>query len=103
MAKAISNSTTSNLKGKRKKKSPTNANPLFTQWLTEWKDEAMEKGWKSAHTYSKALKTLKLFPLRLETGSDCRLLQNFGEKICQMLDEKLLEYKKNQGNTTLVL
>lgn len=49
----MSNTTHSSLKGKRKKKLPSNANPLFTQWLTEWKNEAVEKGWKSAHTYSK--------------------------------------------------
>ncbi|KAH9496133.1 Crossover junction endonuclease mus81 [Bulinus truncatus] len=89
------------LKGKRKKKVPLNPNPLFTQWLMEWKTEAEDKGWKSAHTYSKALKTLKKFPLTLETGKDCRLLQNFGEKICNMLDEKLLEYKKKNGISLL--
>ncbi|CAG5129507.1 unnamed protein product [Candidula unifasciata] len=65
------------LKGKRKKKLPPNPNPLFTQWLTEWKQEAVEKGWKSAHVYAKALKTIRLFPLPLASGKDCRLLQNF--------------------------
>ncbi|GFS04771.1 crossover junction endonuclease MUS81-like [Elysia marginata] len=85
------------LKGKRKKKLPTNPNPLFTQWLQEWKDEANEKGWKSAHTYGMALKTLKLFPLTLESGKDCKLLRNFGDKICKMLDEKLAQYKLNGG------
>ncbi|XP_055880443.1 crossover junction endonuclease MUS81-like isoform X1 [Biomphalaria glabrata] len=89
------------LKGKRKKKVPKNANPLFTQWLTEWKIEAEEKGWKSAHTYGKALKSLKMFPLTLETGKDCRILQNFGEKICNMLDEKLLDYKKQNGISSI--
>lgn len=44
-----------NLKGKRKRKIPSNANPLFTKWLTEWKQEAEEKGWKSAHTYAKVI------------------------------------------------
>jgi len=37
-------------RGKRKKKK-RQENPLFCQWLKEWKDEAEEKGWKSAHTY----------------------------------------------------
>ena len=45
----------SNLKGKRKKKvpAPQHANPLFCKWLTEWRDEAKEKGWKSVNTYAK--------------------------------------------------
>ncbi|XP_035826366.1 crossover junction endonuclease MUS81 [Aplysia californica] len=93
-----SSTDTSSLKGKRKKKLPKNANPLFTQWLTEWRDQAVEKGWKSSHTYSKALKTLRLFPLPLESGKDCRLLQNFGDKICKMLDEKLTEHKLKQAD-----
>ncbi|RUS73595.1 hypothetical protein EGW08_018638, partial [Elysia chlorotica] len=99
-------SSTSSLKGKRKKKMPANPNPLFTQWLQEWKDEASEKGWKSVHTYGKALKTLRLFPLPLESGKDCKLLRNFGDKICKMLDEKLTRYimdgapKEHRDNNT---
>ena len=41
------------LYGKRKKKKETSANPLFVEWLTEWKEEAAEKGWKSQYTYGK--------------------------------------------------
>lgn len=47
--------TSTSLKGKRKKKIPPNPNPLFTQWLTEWKQEAVERGWKSAHVYAKVI------------------------------------------------
>ena len=28
-------------------------NPLFVKWLQEWKDEAVENGWKSSYTYNK--------------------------------------------------
>ena len=28
-------------------------NPLFVKWLQEWKDEAIENGWKSSYTYNK--------------------------------------------------
>ena len=45
-----------------------------------------------------ALKTLKLFPLPLESGKDCKLLRSFGDKICKMLDEKLAQYIKDGGN-----
>ena len=41
------------LYGKRKKKKEVIANPLFVGWLTEWKEEAAEKGWKSQYTYGK--------------------------------------------------
>lgn len=41
------------LKGKRKKKRNLCPNPLFVQWLTEWRDEAAEKGMKSQYCYKK--------------------------------------------------
>ena len=43
------------LYGKRKKKKDAIANPLFVEWLTEWKEEAAEKGWKSQYTYGKVI------------------------------------------------
>ena len=41
------------LKGKRKKKKDPCPNPLFMQWLTEWRDDAAAKGMKSQYTYNK--------------------------------------------------
>lgn len=35
------------------------------------------------------MKSLEKYPLRLETGADCRILYGFGEKICQMIDQRL--------------
>lgn len=35
------------------------------------------------------MKSIEKYPLRLETGSDCRILYGFGEKICQAIDQKL--------------
>ena len=57
MSQASNSSDSASLKGKRKKKVPPphSANPLFVKWLTEWRDEAVEKGWKSSHTYSKVI------------------------------------------------
>jgi hypothetical protein len=46
------------LLGKRKKKKKSGCtNPLFLKWLTEWRNEANEKGWKSAFNYSKVSET----------------------------------------------
>lgn len=41
------------LYGKKKKKCDQCPNPLFIQWLTEWRDSAAEKGMKSQYTYGK--------------------------------------------------
>ena len=41
---------------KRKKKVDACPNPLFVQWLTEWKDEAAEKGLKTQYAYGKVSK-----------------------------------------------
>ncbi|KAK7103517.1 hypothetical protein V1264_018398 [Littorina saxatilis] len=84
--------------GKRKRKKETNPNPLFAEWIAEWRDEAKEKGWKSEFIYSKALKSLKRFPLPLSTGKECKILQNFGDKVCKMLDDRLLKHKQEQEN-----
>ena len=48
------------LYGKRKKKKEGNANPLFVEWLTEWREEAAEKGWKSQYTYGKVFHLFSL-------------------------------------------
>ena len=50
------------LYGKRKKKKEVSANPLFVKWLTEWKEEAAEKGWKSQYTYGKVVSTITRAP-----------------------------------------
>lgn len=89
------------LLGKRKKKIPKNPNPLFIQWLTQWKDEAAEKGMSLQYTYKKALRSLKKYPLVLETGQECLVLENFGKKICDMLDEKLCEYRSGNQNVLI--
>ena len=39
--------------GKRKKVLDLCPNPLFMQWLTEWRDDAASKGLKSQYNYSK--------------------------------------------------
>lgn len=39
--------------GKRKKQNSPCPNPLFTQWLTEWRDDAHRKGQKLEYVYGK--------------------------------------------------
>ena len=44
-----------------------------------------------------ARKSLKLFPLPLYTGRDCKILTHFGDKLCDMLDKKLKKYQDEYG------
>lgn len=69
-----------------------NPNPLFEQWLIEWRDKAIENDSKMQHCFNKALQSLRKYPIPLESGRDCKILQGFGEKLCKMLDIKLAEY-----------
>ncbi|XP_064599705.1 crossover junction endonuclease MUS81-like [Liolophura sinensis] len=86
------------LKGKRKKKKNLCPNPLFVQWLTEWRDEAAEKGMKSQYCYRKALASLKKYPLVFTSGKECKVLENFGDKICKMLDARLAKHISEHGD-----
>ncbi|KAJ8045267.1 Crossover junction endonuclease MUS81 [Holothuria leucospilota] len=82
---------------KRRKKINPDPNPLFTRWLTEWRDEAATKGWKTQYAYGKALRSLKKYPMPLSSGKSCSILDSFGNKICNMLDKKLEEYIAENG------
>uniref|UniRef100_T1JCS9 Crossover junction endonuclease MUS81 n=1 Tax=Strigamia maritima TaxID=126957 RepID=T1JCS9_STRMM len=90
-------------KYKRVKKIMESPNPLFEKWVQEWYDEAATKGWKSQYNYKKALQTLKKYPLPLNSGKEAQVLENFGVKICQMLDDKLKEYVENGDDLTTEL
>jgi crossover junction endonuclease MUS81 len=57
--------------------------------IKEWYKDAKANGMQTVQCYKKALNSIEKYPLRLETGSDCRILNGFGEKICQMIDQKL--------------
>ncbi|GFU51335.1 crossover junction endonuclease MUS81 [Nephila pilipes] len=79
----------------RIKKKYTSPNPLFVKWLTEWKQDAAEKGLKVQYTYAKALSSLKKYPLPLSSGKEAKMLEYFGDKLCSMLDAKLTEWKQS--------
>lgn len=83
--------------GKRKKKKMKTPNPLFEMWLREWKEEAAEKGIKSQYVYAKALKSLQRYPLLLTSGKDCKILENFGDKLCKMLEDRLQKHIQEHG------
>uniref|UniRef100_A0A336LYJ3 Crossover junction endonuclease MUS81 n=1 Tax=Culicoides sonorensis TaxID=179676 RepID=A0A336LYJ3_CULSO len=84
------------------------ANPLFEKWLTEFICEAEKKDAKSQYQLKKALASLQKFPLPLNTGRDCIILEGFGKGICTLLDQKLEIYIKNRlssevsGNQNIV-
>ncbi|XP_034713011.1 crossover junction endonuclease MUS81 isoform X2 [Etheostoma cragini] len=81
----------------RKRALPSCPNPLFLRWLTELRDEAKEKGLKIQYTYQKAISSLNKYPLPLQNAKEAKILQNFGDGICKILDQKLQRYLKENG------
>lgn len=81
----------------RKRAVPSCPNPLFLQWLTELRDEAKEKGLKIHYTYQKAINSLNKYPLPLKNAKEAKILQNFGDGICKILDDKLQRYYRQKG------
>lgn len=64
-------------------------NPLFEMWIQELHMTAVKNESKTQHTLKIALKSIKKYPLVLNSGSDCAILQGFGKNLCQILDSKL--------------
>ncbi|XP_036452480.1 crossover junction endonuclease MUS81 isoform X2 [Colossoma macropomum] len=81
----------------RKRPLPSCPNPLFLFWLTEMRDHAKEKGLKTQYVYQKAIDSLKKYPLPLKNGKEAKILQNFGDGICKILDERLQKYYRENG------
>ncbi|CAH0558741.1 unnamed protein product [Brassicogethes aeneus] len=79
-----------------------NSNPLFEKWITEWRDAAKEKNSNLQFCFSTALQSLKKYPLPLETGRDCKILKGFGDKLCNMLDNKLKEQTRKNYNVEIL-
>ncbi|KAF5396998.1 hypothetical protein PHET_09817 [Paragonimus heterotremus] len=67
-------------------------NVLFERWITKAMEEAFTKELKSYHTYKKALFSLRKYPLMLSSGKECRILEGFGPKLCDFLDDMLSKY-----------
>lgn len=76
---------------------PACPNPLFLQWLTEMRDQAKEKNLKTQYVYQKAINSLKKYPLPLKNGKEAKILQNFGDGICKILDDRLQKHYRENG------
>ncbi|VEN38033.1 unnamed protein product [Callosobruchus maculatus] len=68
-------------------------NYLFQTWLTEWRDEAKRSDSLLVSSYEEALQSLKMYPLPLKSGKECKILIGFTTEICSMLDKKLESFK----------
>jgi len=86
---------------KRIKIVPDRPNRLFEIWLEEWRNEAVLRNSELHNHFAKALDSLKRYPLPLESGKECIILQHFGTKLCSMLDKKLEEYKRQESTTVV--
>lgn len=47
--------------------------------------------------FSKAINSLKKYPLPLKNGKEAKILQNFGDGICKVLDKRLQTYYSENG------
>lgn len=84
-----SGSTSRTITEQRIKLTQIDPNPLFEKWLQEWIDYAEQNNSMKKHALTKALTSLKKYPLLLKSGRDCAILDGFGTGICRMLDERL--------------
>lgn len=71
-------------------------NPLFEHWLTEWLRFAVEKDSMKRFALTKALESLRRYPLPLTSGRECCILDGFGPTICAMLDKQLAVHRLAQ-------
>lgn len=78
----------------------TQPNPLFEKWLKEFIAIAEKKNTKSQFQLKKALNSLQKYPLPLETGRDCIILEGFGRGICELIDKKLEDHINGQISST---
>lgn len=78
-----------------------NPNPLFIEWLEYWLKEAEKKDSMEKFALSKALESLKKFPLVLYSGRDCAILDGFGSNICAMIDKQLQVYRESNPGRLL--
>ena len=78
-------------------------NAHIEAWLAEWRDEAKARGHQSQHTFSKALYSLRAYPLPLKSGKEAEILKNFGPALCKMIDKRLKDFSKESKNGNMPL
>ncbi|XP_043478696.1 crossover junction endonuclease MUS81 [Leptopilina heterotoma] len=82
----------------KRRKEEECANPLFLQWLLEWKEEAAkQKKEPLKQCLGKAAKSLKEHKEVLYTGEDCRKLKYFGSGVCAMITKRLDQHMEGNG------
>lgn len=72
-------------------------NPLFSTWLQELYEEAVEKKSNFVSVLKEALTSLSKYPLPLQTGAECAILKGFDKKICAYLDKRLEVHNYNKN------
>lgn len=50
--------------------------------------------------FLQAIGSLNKYPLPLQNAKEAKILQNFGDGICKILDEKLQRYLRENGETS---
>lgn len=50
-----------------------------------------------------AINSLKKYPLPLKNGKEAKILQNFGDGICKILDERLQKHCLENGERLLCI
>lgn len=79
-------------------------NPLFRSWISNWATVAEnEDKDQLATSLRRALLSLEKYPLKLNTGKDCLILDGFGANICEKLDAKLTQYQNRLANPSPLL
>lgn len=82
--------------GKRITLKRTRPNPLFQSWLEELHEEAKEKKSKLENVLNEALTSLSKYPLPLQSGAECAILNGFDRRLCVFLDKRLEVYNDIQ-------
>ncbi|KAL7424025.1 Crossover junction endonuclease mus81 [Cryptotrichosporon argae] len=76
---------------------PPVGNPLFLSWVEQLRDDAREKGMRSAETFHKACKSLAACPVAYERPRDLVCLQGIGPKIVGILEQRYKTYCEDNG------
>lgn len=57
----------------------------------------------STINFSRALKSLRLYPLPLKSGRECGILKGFNLRLCALLDEKLNTFNSKENNAEQIM
>ncbi|CAK1585584.1 unnamed protein product [Parnassius mnemosyne] len=76
-------------------------NPIFQNWLEELHEEAKQKKSKLENMLETALASLSKYPLPLQTGAECAILNGFDKRLCLFLDKRLEVYNRSRNQLPL--